>query len=124
MGLKQSYENWHNHPKHPHVHWSTFISISVIATFFVINQINLTYNPDFGLGIQESAAQTLPTRLLQQADLIHQGSFTLPDTLNTAGNYGFAYIHGRLAFNPANNSLFMVGHTHNQEVAEISIPAL
>jgi len=63
-------------------------------------------------------------KLLQQADLIHQGSFTLPDTLNTVGNIGFGYVQGRLAFNPANNSLFMVGHVWDQQVAEISIPAL
>src|SRR3989338_2949227 len=124
MGLKQSYEDWHNHPKHPHVHWATFISISVIAVFFITNQINLTYNPDFGLGVQTTEAQALPTRLIQQADLIHQGSFTLPDTLNTVGNIGFGYVQGRLAFNPANNSLFMVGHVWDQQVAEISIPAL
>lgn len=66
----------------------------------------------------------LPTRLLTTADLVHHGSFTLPNVTNAAGNAGFAYIEGVLAFNPARQSLFMVGHVHNQQVAEISIPAL
>src|SRR3990167_9248008 len=117
---KELYRKWHEHPFHPLAHWSIFMAVSLFCTFSIVNTINSTYS-----GVSEVSAQvSLPTRLIQQADLIHLGSFTLPDTLDTTGQYGFSYVQGTLAFNPANNSLFMVGHVHNQQVAEINIPAL
>ena len=101
---KELYRKWHDHPFHPLTHWSIFMAVSLFFTFSLVNSINSTY-----IGIPEVSAQTsLPTRLIQQADLIHQGSFTLPSVANTAGNDGFSYVQGTLAFNPANNSLFMV----------------
>jgi len=76
-------------------------------------------------------AQSLPTRLLTEADLIHQGSFTVPDMVDLGvpwANGGApqycAYTQGVIAYNTANNSLFLVCHVHTQTVAEISIPAL
>ena len=76
-------------------------------------------------------AQSLPTRLLTEADLIHQGSFTIPDMVDLGvpwANGGApqycAYTQGVIAYNPVNNSLFIVCHVHTQTVAEISIPAL
>ena len=124
MSLRQSYEDWHNNPKHPHAHWATFVSVSLIATFLIINQINLTYNPDFGIGIQESEAQTLPTRILTAGDLVHQGSFTIPSMRDVNNGQYCEWTNGEIAYNPTNNSLFIVCHDWTQTVGEISIPAL
>ena len=63
------------------------------------------------------ASQALPSRLVHAADLIHEGSFGVPD------GDGFEYTHGVLAYHAANDSLLLVGHGQRQEVAEISIPA-
>ncbi len=66
----------------------------------------------------------LPTRLVREGDLVHKGSITLPDVLDTTGIYGFEYAQGVIAYNAARQSLFVVGHDWNQQVAEISIPTL
>ena len=78
----------------------------------------------FALGLVLGAQESRPTRLLQASDLVHQGSFTLPNAQDTTGTYGFEYAQGVIAFNPARNSLFVVGHDWNQQVAEVSIPAI
>lgn len=49
------------------------------------------------------------------------GAFHVPD--GKIGDSSFAWGGTALAFNPANNSLFLVGHDHQQAVAEIQIPA-
>ena len=61
-----------------------------------------------------------------QADLVYQGAFKVP-----AGNPGgggqagaYAYPQGPIEYNPANNSLYYVGHTYDQRVAEIAIPVV
>lgn len=70
------------------------------------------------------AQGTLPTRLIQAGDFTYVGRFELPDARDGAGNDGFDYSNGVLAFNAANNSLFVVGHDWGQQVAEIDIPAV
>ena len=76
-------------------------------------------------GIMPLRSQSaLPTKLVQQGDLSYLGSFTLPDVQDTAGRNGFEYAQGVIAFNPANQSLFIVGHDYGQQVAEVTIPAL
>lgn len=70
--------------------------------------------------IASGAYAQLP--LLTSSDLSYQGSFRLP-----AGQYGgstFSYGGTALAYNPTHNSLFIVGHDWDQQVAEISIPVL
>lgn len=64
--------------------------------------------------------------LLKQSDLVYQGAFRLPRGRwgNTAVYDGFSYGGSALAYNPANDSLFIVGHDHQQMVAEISIPTV
>lgn len=65
-------------------------------------------------------------KLLQKPDLVYLGAFRVPD-----GQYGcpyddkcsFHYGGGPIGYNPANNSLFIAGHRHNQWIAEINIPA-
>jgi hypothetical protein len=49
------------------------------------------------------------------------GAFRLPD--RPVGASSFCWGGTALAFNPANNSLFMVGHDHQQAVAEVEVPA-
>jgi hypothetical protein len=49
------------------------------------------------------------------------GAFRVPD--GKIGDSSFAWGGTALAFNPANNSLFLVGHDHQQAVAEVQIPA-
>src|SRR5690606_7688789 len=65
-------------------------------------------------------AQTLPTKLVYQQDLVYQGSFTFQNAKPTCsqGTFDFEYVHGVVAFNPASNSLCVVGHGACQFVAE------
>ncbi len=49
------------------------------------------------------------------------GAFRLPG--GAVGESSFCWGGTALAFNPANHSLFMVGHDHQQAVAEVEIPA-
>lgn len=60
--------------------------------------------------------------LVQQGNLVYQGAFRVPQ--GTDENNTFNYGGTSLAYNPANNSLFMVGHDWNQLTAEIKIPSL
>ncbi len=61
--------------------------------------------------------------LLQPSDLVYVGAFRVP-----SGDYGspqwtgFNYGGSAPAYNPAKNSLFLVGHNVYQLTAEISIP--
>lgn len=58
--------------------------------------------------------------LVQPGDLIYDGAFRLP--YGQVGGSTFEYGATALAFNPAHNSLFMVGHPWDQQVAEVAIP--
>lgn len=60
--------------------------------------------------------------LVQQQNLVYQGAFRVPQ--GTDENNTFNYGGTALAYNPANNSIFMVGHDWNQRTAEIKIPEL
>lgn len=67
---------------------------------------------------------TADPALIQPGQLIHQGAFRVPTSgYGTLSPDGFAWGGTALAYNPANDSLFLVGHDHFQMVAEISIPA-
>ena len=58
--------------------------------------------------------------LVKPSDLVYEGAFRLPT--DTIDGTSFAYGGTSIAFNPARNSLFVVGHDWHQRVAEISIP--
>lgn len=60
--------------------------------------------------------------LVQSSHLAYQGAFRVPQgsTDQTSFNYGGT----ALAYNAANNSLFMVGHDWYQRTAEIRIPTI
>lgn len=67
-------------------------------------------------------ARTMFAGLLHEADLTYVGAFRVPQSPSGAST--FAYGGTAPAFNPANNSLFLVGHDWDQAVAEISIPQI
>lgn len=60
--------------------------------------------------------------LVGATDLLYQGAFRVP--AGTHGSSSFEYGGTALAFNAARGSLFIVGHSHHQNVAEISVPAV
>jgi hypothetical protein len=74
------------------------------------------------LGLQ--AQSSLPR--VQAGDLVRLGTFKVPSNIRSGGqaNAGFEYGGTALAFNPAQNSLFMVGHLWDQLSGEISIPQI
>jgi len=59
--------------------------------------------------------------LLQLSDLEYQGAFRVPQ--GTIGGSTLNYGGTGLTYNPARNSLFLVGHDWDQASAEISIPS-
>lgn len=62
-------------------------------------------------------------RLVRADDLAYQGSFVLPvDTGDPATS--LAYGGAGLAYNPANESLFITGHDWFQKTAEVTIPTI
>ncbi len=67
-----------------------------------------------------AAPTALP--LMQQANLVYQGAFRVPQGTSDATT--FAYGGTALGYNPGNNSLYITGHDHVQFSAEISIPAV
>lgn len=77
-------------------------------------------------GDQPTRTGTLsqPGMLVQPGTLVRVGSFRVPDG-SSAGRSGRGFEYGgtALAFNPARDSLFLVGHDWDQWTAEISIPA-
>jgi hypothetical protein len=78
----------------------------------------------FSFTVNPAGQPTEP--LLYPSNIQYLGAFrvpALPDQFNTSLN---TYDSGgtSIAYNPANNSLFIVGMPYYQEVSEISIPAL
>lgn len=65
----------------------------------------------------QSSAQVL----LQQSDLIYKGAFRVPQ--GTVGSSTLNYGGTGLTYNPARNSLFLVGDDWDQATGEMSIPS-
>jgi hypothetical protein len=72
--------------------------------------------------VQVLEDRCLLTALLYQDDLSYLGAFRVPH--GDIGASTFAYGGTAPAYNPTNHSLFLVGHDHDQAVAEISIPQI
>jgi hypothetical protein len=87
---------------------------AILCVFFSIFLL-LALSPSF-MGEADAAER------LSLSDLVYQGAFRLPS--GQFGGSSFAYGGTALAFNPANNSLFMVGHDWDQMVAEVRIPQI
>lgn len=63
-----------------------------------------------------------PMVSIQKSDLVYEGAFRVPRSSQGASR--FDYGGTALAYNPANNSLFLTGHDQQQMTAEISIPQI
>lgn len=61
--------------------------------------------------------------LLGQSNIQYVGAFRVPNVWDGSDYMRVAYGGDALAFNPANNSLFLVGHPYSSAVAEIAIPS-
>ncbi|CAH8285703.1 putative secreted protein (Por secretion system target) [Mariniflexile fucanivorans] len=72
--------------------------------------------------VQICLAQATELPLLQINKLKYEGAFTIPG--NEYGDSNANYASGTLAFNSANNSLFLAGFNLHGAVAEFSIPIL
>lgn len=74
--------------------------------------------------IQAVNAQTDPTQLplLHRKDFHYSGAFRLPD--DTFGVSDLNYSEGPLEYNAANHSIYIVGHSHHQALAEFAVPNL
>lgn len=74
------------------------------------------------LATQALAATSSPQNepMLTQNDLVYEGSFQLP--YGSTNQTSFAYTGVGLAYDAADNSLFITGHSWYQYTAEISIP--
>jgi hypothetical protein len=71
------------------------------------------------------AGQSSAQVLLRQSDLVYQGAFRLPQGDFGSPQYsGFNYGGTALGYNPARNSLYIVGHDWYQLSAEVSIPQI
>lgn len=60
--------------------------------------------------------------LFSMDELNYEGAFRLP--ADEIGVSSMNFAQGPLVYNPENNSIFIVGHSHVQAIAEFSIPAL
>src|SRR2546426_8932804 len=71
---------------------------------------------------QAYAQTTGSLPLVQLSNLVYQGAFRVPQG---STDQTFFFYGGTVpAYNPAKNSLFMVGHNWYQRSAEISIPII
>ena len=71
--------------------------------------------------VSTRVAGQAPSRLIQQSTLVELGTFTMP--ADPEGR-GFEWGGTALAYNTANDSLFIVGHDWDQLIAEVTIPPL
>lgn len=74
----------------------------------------------FVVPAQETQPENLP--LLTMEDLVYEGAFRVPS--DPGGFSSMNYSVGPLAFYPAHNSIFIIGHTYEQAMIEFAIPAL
>ena len=93
------------------------------VTDLVGNAISNAYSWAFTTAASTSTAPSDLSKLplLQQSNLQYVGAFRVPTSQQGASTV--AYGGTALAFNPANNSLFLVGHRNDQAIAEIAIPS-
>jgi hypothetical protein len=68
--------------------------------------------------VHAGALPDLP--LLSLEHIQYEGAFRLPT--GTFGESSLDYSEGPLEYNAANNSIFIVGHNHQQAIAEFAVP--
>jgi hypothetical protein len=69
---------------------------------------------------QEAVHLQLPR--LSMSDLVYEGAFRIP--ANPGGSSSMNYSAGPLAYNPADNSMFYIGHVYELEIIEFPVPSL
>ncbi len=67
-------------------------------------------------------AQSAELPLLRLSQIEYEGAFRLPAA--TYGTSSLNYSQGPIEYNPTNNSIFIVGHAHHQNIAEFAIPGI
>lgn len=103
---------------------SLLVSLSALLSGLSSQLDKLVDLPKIYQLAQVPNSQPTTQPLLQANNLTYLGAFRLPIT-NTGGNYGFDYADaGGIAFNPANNSLFITNHVYENKFAEINIPVI
>lgn len=90
-----------------------------VAVAVIVASIELVVSAGDGVG-PDAAADVGKLPLLQLDQLQYLGAFRVP--AGKHGLSGFDYGGTALAYCSAHNSLFLVGHDHQQAIAEISIP--
>ncbi len=60
--------------------------------------------------------------LLHLSDMEYKGAFRLP--ASTYGGSSLNYSEGPLEYNSVNNSIFIAGHAHHQNIAEFRVPKI
>jgi hypothetical protein len=93
-------------------------SATVTINLSDVNEAPQISDQSFYVNPGPGEAESQP--LLHAQDLQYVGAFRVPS--GNIGSSTFSYGGTALAYNAANNSLFLVGHTHQQQIAEISIP--
>ncbi|MEE4239883.1 MAG: hypothetical protein V2I36_00340 [Desulfopila sp.] len=88
------------------------LNFRILALFFSIPAAIIFCRPTW--------AAELP--LLRLADIHYKGAFRLPAA--TYGGSSLNYSEGPLEYNPTHHSIFIVGHSHHQNIAEFAIPGL
>ena len=68
--------------------------------------------------LESLESRALMAGLVQEGDLGYLGAFNVPE--GEIGESSFEYGGTALAFNPTNNSLFVVGHDYDQSIAEFA----
>src|SRR6185503_17489447 len=96
-----------------------YLKLILLIVILVYFGVSFLHNP-----VPKAKASNPVEPLLQQSDLTYLGAFRLSENSKTGSIYGFAYtLHG-IAYNSANNSLFLDSHVYEQKTAEISIPQI
>lgn len=67
-------------------------------------------------------ATPVGSELLSISDLVYQGAFRIPASSN--GVSSMNYSHGPIAYDAGSHSIFLVGHTRQQAVAEYLVPGI
>lgn len=100
-------------------HGSVFKTWTGATVFDAVNQETTITMPAAPATVT-ATYQTIDSGLLGPTDLTYLGAFKLPP--GTVGTSSFDFSGPGLTYFSTHNSLFLVGHPFQQQVAEVSIP--
>ncbi len=107
------YMDWHNHPKHTHVHWGVFIVVGLLVSNLIISEINKTYSLDFSVQTTLAATKTI----LTQNDITYVGTMRMPTSIDTG--WSDPIITGRMVNGQVR--LFVYGRGGVFELADTGV---